>query len=82
MEEKCVKNCLSSTCLSCAEVRVLDCEANGTGINRVEMMFSPNPGEEMKPYSAWPQAGNISLCAGLKIVLAGVYEVPTLVLMR
>ena len=62
------------------EVRVLDCEASSTGINRVEMMFSPNPGEEMKPLQRVASGGEISrFVLALKIVLAGVYEVPTLV---
>jgi len=62
------------------EVRVLNCEASSTGTDRVEMMFSPNPGEEMKPLQRVASGGEISrFVLALKIVLAGIYEVPTLV---
>jgi DNA repair protein RecN (Recombination protein N) len=62
------------------EVRVLDSEASSTGINRVELMFSPNPGEEMKPLQRVASGGEISrFVLALKIVLAGIYDVPTLV---
>lgn len=62
------------------EVRVLPGEASITGMNRVELLFSPNPGEELKPIQRVASGGEISrFVLALKIVLAGIYDVPTLV---
>ena len=61
-------------------VDVLPAEAGPKGMNRVELLFSPNPGEEMKPIQRVASGGELSrFVLALKIVLAGVYEVPTLV---
>ncbi len=62
------------------KVEVLPEKASIRGINRVELLFSPNPGEEMKPILRVASGGEMSrLVLALKIVLAGIYEVPTLV---
>lgn len=62
------------------EVQVLPDEASITGMNRVELLFSPNPGEELKPIHRVASGGEISrFVLALKIVLAGIYDVPTLV---
>lgn len=62
------------------KVQVLPAEAGIAGMNRVEWLFSPNPGEELKPIQRVASGGEISrFVLALKIVLAGIYEVPTLV---
>lgn len=62
------------------KVEVRESEASSTGINQVELLFSPNPGEELKPLQRIASGGEISrFVLALKIVLAGVYQVPTLV---
>ncbi|MDD3268267.1 MAG: DNA repair protein RecN [Syntrophomonadaceae bacterium] len=51
-----------------------------TGLDRVEFMFSPNPGEEMRPLSKIASGGEISrFVLALKKALAEVYNVPTLI---
>ncbi len=55
-------------------------EASATGLDRVEFMFSPNPGEEMRPLSKIASGGEISrFVLALKKALAEVYNVPTLI---
>lgn len=62
------------------KVEVRESEASRTGINQVELLFSPNPGEDLKPLQRIASGGEISrFVLALKIVLAGVYQVPTLV---
>lgn len=54
--------------------------ASATGLNRVEFMFSPNPGEEMRPLSKIASGGEISrFVLALKKALAEAYNVPTLI---
>ena len=51
-----------------------------TGVDRVEFMFSPNPGEPLRPLSRIASGGEISrFILALKTALAGVYQVPTLI---
>lgn len=62
------------------KVNVKEGEAASTGINQVELLFSANPGEELRPVQRIASGGEISrFVLALKIVLAGVYQVPTLV---
>ncbi|MDD2620007.1 MAG: DNA repair protein RecN [Syntrophomonadaceae bacterium] len=50
------------------------------GLDRVEFMFSPNPGEELRPLSKIASGGEISrFVLALKKALAEVYNVPTLI---
>lgn len=54
--------------------------ASAAGLDRVEFMFSPNPGEEMRPLSKIASGGEISrFVLVLKKALAEVYNVPTLI---
>ncbi|MEN6328457.1 MAG: DNA repair protein RecN [Syntrophomonas sp.] len=54
--------------------------ASATGLDRVEFMFSPNPGEAMRPISKIASGGEISrFVLALKKALAEVYNVPTLI---
>jgi DNA repair protein RecN (Recombination protein N) len=51
-----------------------------SGIDRVDFLFSPNPGEEMKPVIRVASGGEISrFILALKKALAEVYHIPTLV---
>lgn len=50
------------------------------GIDEVDFLFSPNPGEEMRPVALIASGGEISrFILAMKNVLANVYRVPTLV---
>ncbi|CFX50196.1 DNA recombination/repair protein RecN [Syntrophomonas zehnderi OL-4] len=50
------------------------------GLDEVEFLFSPNPGEELRPVTRIASGGEISrLILALKIALAAVYKVPTLI---
>lgn len=50
------------------------------GLDEVEFLFSPNPGEELRPVSRIASGGEVSrLILALKIALAAVYKVPTLI---
>ncbi len=50
------------------------------GIDEIEFLFSPNPGEEMRPVSRIASGGEVSrLILALKIALAEVYRVSTLI---
>ncbi len=50
------------------------------GMDQVEFLFSPNPGEEMRPLSRVASGGEISrFILGLKKALAEVYKVSTLI---
>ncbi|MGI5911702.1 MAG: DNA repair protein RecN [Syntrophomonadaceae bacterium] len=51
-----------------------------SGMDQVEFLFSPNPGEPLRPVSQAASGGEISrLVLALKTVLAQVYEVPTMI---
>jgi DNA repair protein RecN (Recombination protein N) len=53
----------------------------GAGIDRVEMLFSPNPGEEPRPLRKIASGGELSrLTLAVRTVLAAVDRVPTIVL--
>ncbi len=62
-------------------VEVEDSETPGrSGVDKVEFMFSPNPGEQMRPLSRIASGGEISrFILALKKALAEVYNVPTLI---
>lgn len=50
------------------------------GMDEIEFLFSPNPGEEMRPISKIASGGEVSrFILALKIALAEVYQVPTLI---
>jgi DNA repair protein RecN (Recombination protein N) len=51
-----------------------------SGLDRVEFMFSPNPGEELRPVSKIASGGEISrFVLAMKEALAKAYDVPTLI---
>lgn len=51
-----------------------------TGLDEAEFLFSPNPGEEMRPLSKIASGGEISrFILALKKALAEAYKVPTLI---
>ncbi|MEN6348408.1 MAG: DNA repair protein RecN [Syntrophomonas sp.] len=53
---------------------------DASGMDRVEFLFSPNPGEELRPLSRIASGGEISrFVLALKKALAEVYKVPTLI---
>ena len=55
-------------------------EARPSGIDSVELLFSPNPGEPLKPLSAIASSGEISrLMLAIKSALAAHDEIPLLV---
>lgn len=50
------------------------------GMDEIEFLFSANPGEEMRPISRIASGGEVSrFMLALKIALADVYRVPTLI---
>lgn len=50
------------------------------GMDEIEFFFSPNPGEEMRAISRIASGGEVSrFILALKIALAEVYQVPTLI---
>lgn len=50
------------------------------GIDQIDFLFSPNPGEELKPVTRIASGGEISrFILALKTALADVYRIPTLV---
>ncbi len=50
------------------------------GMDHVEFLFSPNPGEEMKPIRRIASGGEISrFILALKTALSEVYKIPTLI---
>lgn len=56
------------------------CDFDATGIDSVEFMLSPNPGEPMKPLAKIASGGEISrVMLALKTVLAQADPVPTLI---
>lgn len=55
-------------------------EPSRTGMDVVDFLFSPNPGEPLKPLSRIASGGELSrFVLALKTVLARVYRVPTLI---
>lgn len=53
---------------------------NSRGMDEIEFLFSPNPGEEMKPVTRIASGGEISrFILALKKALADVYHIPTLI---
>jgi len=51
-----------------------------SGMDEIEFLFSPNPGEELRPLSRIASGGEISrFVLALKKALAEVYDVPTLI---
>lgn len=63
------------------EVRLESRKNSGpTGTDRIELYFSANPGEEMRPLSRTASGGEISrVILAIKTALADTYEVPTLI---
>ena len=50
------------------------------GMDKVDFLFSPNPGEEMKPVTRVASGGEISrFILALKTALADFYPIPTLI---
>lgn len=50
------------------------------GMDEIEFLFSPNPGEDLHPISKIASGGEVSrFILALKIALAEVYQVPTLI---
>lgn len=63
------------------EIEIREKEQPGPrGIDEIEFLFSPNPGEELRPVSRIASGGEVSrLILAMKIALAAVYKVPTLI---
>jgi len=62
------------------EVSFEESEMNDTGIDRVEFLLSPNPGEPLMPLRKIASGGELSrVMLAVKRVLAGADAVPTLV---
>lgn len=54
--------------------------ADPSGMDRVEFLLSPNPGEDLKPLVNIASGGEISrIMLALKVILTGVDRIPTLV---
>lgn len=71
---------LSMPYLKFAVVLLREDDFSENGLDKVEFMFSPNPGEEMRPLSKVASGGEISrFILALKKALAEAYEVPTLI---
>ncbi len=65
---------------SSLEVKFTEIEPGARGMDRIEIMFSANPGEELRPLRAIASSGEMSrVMLALKSVLAEVDEVPILV---
>lgn len=61
----------------CLETREVP---SGNGMDQVDFLFSPNPGEPPRPLSRIASGGELSrFVLALKTVLARVYQVPTLI---
>lgn len=53
---------------------------SSNGMDKVDFLFSPNPGEPLRPLSRIASGGELSrFVLALKTVLAEVYQVPTLI---
>ncbi len=53
---------------------------NRRGLDRVEFLISPNPGEPLKPLSKIASGGEMSrIMLAIKVILAGVDKIPTLI---
>lgn len=62
------------------QVKLSEKEPGPRGTDAVDLLFSPNPGEEMRPLAKTASGGEISrFVLAVKKALADVYEVPTLV---
>jgi DNA repair protein RecN (Recombination protein N) len=62
------------------EVAFAEIEAGPKGIDQVEFVISPNPGEPVKPLAKIASGGELSrLMLALKTVMAGSDRVPTLI---
>lgn len=62
------------------EVSFEDSEPSARGIDQVEFVISPNPGEPLKPLARIASGGELSrLMLALKTVMAGSDRVPTLI---
>ena len=54
--------------------------AAADGVDEAEFMIRPNPGEEMKPVAKIASGGEMSrIMLAIKVILAGLDEVPTLI---
>lgn len=62
------------------EVSFTQCEPCEKGMDTVEFMIAPNPGEPLKPLTKIASGGEMSrIMLALKTVIAGADEIPTLV---
>ncbi|NPV90377.1 MAG: DNA repair protein RecN [Firmicutes bacterium] len=62
------------------EVRIAEKEWTGSGIDEIEFLISPNPGEPMKPLARIASGGETSrIMLALKTILARVDRMPTLI---
>ena len=80
--EELVMNELRELAFSNAEFRIdiRDVPITSTGINRVEFLFSANPGEPPKPLSRVASGGELSrVMLALKSILADVDNMPVLI---
>jgi len=80
--EELVMNELRELAFSNAEFRIdiRDVPVTSTGIDRVEFLFSANPGEPLKPLSRVASGGELSrVMLALKSILADVDNIPVLI---
>jgi DNA repair protein RecN (Recombination protein N) len=80
--EELVMNELQELAFSNAEFRIdiRDVPVTSTGIDRVEFLFSANPGEPLKPLSRVASGGELSrVMLALKSILADVDNIPILI---
>lgn len=62
------------------QVQIEAKEPSADGIDQVDLLFSPNPGEKMQPLARIASGGELSrFILAVKKALAEVYQVPTLV---
>lgn len=62
------------------EVQIAECELGPKGIDSVEFLLSPNPGEDLRPLVKIASGGEISrIMLALKSILSDVDEIPVMV---
>jgi DNA repair protein RecN (Recombination protein N) len=61
-------------------VEITESEKKSTGVDNVQFLISPNPGEDFKPVARFASGGEMSrIMLGIKVILAQIDKVPTLI---
>lgn len=61
-------------------VGITESEKKFTGVDNVQFLISPNPGEDFKPVARFASGGEISrIMLGIKVILTRIDKVPTLI---